>query len=56
MHTVIKTATLLADLGDTLALLYPAPFALTEKLQLLWGWFTPQSGELQNHSISCLMV
>jgi hypothetical protein len=51
LHTVIKTAQLLADLGDTLALLCPVPFALTEKLQLLWGWFKPQSGELQNHII-----
>jgi ABC-type taurine transport system ATPase subunit len=56
LHMVIKTAQLLADLGETLALLCPVPFGLTEKLQLLWGWFKPQSGELQNHSISPLMV
>jgi hypothetical protein len=48
---VIKTAQLLADLGDTLALLCPVPLALTEKLHLLRGWFKPQSGELQNHII-----
>jgi hypothetical protein len=37
LHTLVKTVQLLADLGATLALWCPVPFALTEKLQLLWG-------------------
>jgi hypothetical protein len=44
LHAVIKTAALLSDLGETLALLCPVPFDLGAKLHLLWGWYKPQSG------------
>jgi hypothetical protein len=47
LHGVIKTAALLSDLGETLALLSSVPFDLGEKLRLLWGWHKPQSG--MNH-------
>jgi hypothetical protein len=44
LHCIIKTTALLADLGDTLALLTPVPFDLSEQLRLRWGWYKPQSG------------
>jgi hypothetical protein len=43
LHAVMKTAVLLADLGETLALMLPVPIDLAEKLCLLWGWYKPQS-------------
>jgi hypothetical protein len=44
LHAVIKPAVLLADLGESLALMLPVPIDLTEKLRLLWGWYKPHSG------------
>jgi hypothetical protein len=44
LHAVIKPAVLLADLGESLALMLPVPIDLTEKLHLLWGWYKPQAG------------